>query len=418
MLRTNPDFRALTMARFFYALAMQAQATVIGWTVYALTKDPLYLGLIGLTEFAPAIGLSLYAGWLVDRGRPWRYYHGVAFFALINSLFLTLVNTRVFPWNPLPFIFVSILGMGITRSFVAPSVFSLVPHIVKKSEYMKSTAWLTGTYQVATITGPALGGLLYAAFGLVPTLALVTVGVGVSWWSVGRMSEGTRAVAGSQAQAAAAPGAKPERAPSAAESIREGLRFLFGQKVLLSAISLDMFSVLFGGATAILPAFADHVLHSGPQALGILRAAPAVGAVLMSIALIRRPLEAASGKLLLIVVAAFGACMIGFGLSTTFPAALLFLFLSGAVDSVSMVLRGTMMQLLTPDKMRGRVSAVNSVFISSSNELGEFESGVAARFLGLVPSIVFGGCMTLLVAATVAVASPQLRRARLKTAGS
>lgn len=411
MIRTNPDFRSLASARFFFALAMQAQATVIGWTVYDLTKDPLYLGLIGLTEFAPAIGLSLYAGWLVDRGKPFNFYRGAVLFALINSAILALVNVRGFPLSPLPFIFAAIFGVGVTRSFVAPSVFSLVPHIVKKQEYMQSTAWLTGTYQVASISGPAIGGLLYAAIGRVPTLLLVTLAVAVAWLSIGRMSAGTRAVTGSQATPK--PGA--DRAPSAIESIREGLSFIFRQKVLLSAISLDMFSVLFGGATAILPAFADQVLASGPQGLGILRAAPAVGAVLMSAALIRRPLGVASGKLLLWVVAAFGVCMVGFGLSRTYGAALAFLFISGAVDSVSMITRGTMMQLLTPDSMRGRVSAVNSVFISSSNELGEFESGVAARFLGLVPSIVFGGCMTLLVAGMVAVLSPQLRRARLKT---
>ncbi|NDD92794.1 MFS transporter [bacterium] len=280
-------------------------------------------------------------------------------------------------------------------------MYSLMPQLVPREALAVSSAWLTSAFQVAAISGPAVGGLLFA-------------------WGGGKLAFGVEVIllASSQVLLLFLKFQPKVNQPLPGESFKEGLlsglKFVFSHQLLLSALALDMFAVLFGGATALLPVFASEILQVGPLGLGWLRAAPAVGALIMSVALIRRPVGQHGGRILLACVAGFGLCIIGFGLSTSFWLSMAFLALSGALDSVSMVVRGAIVSLCSPDHMRGRVASVNSIFIGSSNELGAFESGVAARVLGTVPSVVFGGAMTLLVVAVTAKLAPRLRALDLR----
>jgi MFS family permease len=288
------------------------------------------------------------------------------------------------------------------RSFTAPSVFSLISHVVPKGLQAEAAAWNSSAIQLAAIFGPALGGLLYGHFGPLTAFAAPPVFMVGALFLQTLFSENTRTM----------------RSPSQREpffaSVHSGIRFALQQKVLLSSMTLDMFSVLFGGAVAILPVFSDQVLHAGSEGLGFLRAAPSVGSAVMALFLALRPLRMISGRMLLMAVAGFGLCILGFAVSREFWLTFFFLAASGAFDGVSMVIRNTLLQLYTPAHMRGRISSLSLIFITSSNEIGAFESGVAARLLGLIPSILFGGAMTLFVVGTTAWLSPELRRTRFK----
>ncbi len=391
----------MLLTRVFATMALQAQALIVGWQIYSLTKSPFILGLTGLAEAVPAICCAFFSGHIVDISRPYRVFLLCLAALTVNMLVLFLLAGGIVPapgGHLVICIFAGVFFSGLARSFIMPASFSLLPQIVTRPQIPGAMAWLSSGFQLGIISGPAIAGLMYGGYGArITWLFPVSLMLASFLMLVGI---GTTARSYRNAQ---------KREP-AMQSIRAGWGFIIHNKTLLSVMALDMFAVLFGGATAMLPAYADRVLHIGSEGLGLLRSAPAIGAIVTALIMAVWPLKHIRAAMLLWVVAGFGACMVGFGLSTSFLVSLLFLACSGAFDSVSMVIRSTLMQLLTPDAMRGRVSAVNSMFIISSNEIGAFESGTAANLLGLVPSVVFGGIITLAVVATTALISPAMRK--------
>ena len=392
------DFRWYIVSLFCMTIASQLQAVVVGWQVYEITHDPLSLGLIGLAEALPFIAIALPAGYLADRWN--RRTISVAALVVLAFCSLSLLMFSATPGllrrvGVLP-IYVVIFASGIARSFLQPARQALGAEIVPRAAYENAAAWRSSGWQTAAVVGPAVGGLLYGFSGAVTSYAVdavLMVGAFLAFLLI-RYQPDERA---------------PERV-SVFASLVTGLRFVRHEPVILGALSLDLFSVFLGGAEALLPVFASEILKVGPQGLGILRAAPAAGAVIMSIYLAHRgPVERA-GRAMLLAVATFAVAIIGFGLSKSFTLSLLLLGVSGMADNVSVVIRSTLLQLLTPPEMLGRVSAVNSVFIGSSNELGAFESGVAAKLLGTVPAVVLGGASALLVVGLTARMVPRLRR--------
>ena len=380
-------------------LGMQMQGVVVGWQVYNRTGDPLALGLVGLSEALPFLALALFGGHAADRVNRLRICMVTTLSLALCSALLWGFSSR-FPTGPLASAVWPIYGIifltGVVRAYYRPANTALGTDLLPKAHYANGSTWRVAVFHTGMVLGPALGGLVYAWRGPVAAHFLV-------------MSLITSGFLGLLFIRYTPRPAKP-RVGSIFTSLGEGLRFVFSQRLLLGAISLDLFAVLFGGAVAVLPVFAKEILHTGPQGLGALRAAPAVGSVLMGLTMAHLPPMRQAGRTLLLCVAGFGAAMIAVALSHSFVLSLLLLAASGAVDNVSVVLRSTLLQMVTPEHMLGRVSSVNQVFIGSSNEIGAFESGVAARFLGLVPSVVFGGCMTLLVVAGTAWRVPELRK--------
>lgn len=383
-------------------LAAQIQGVVVSWQIYDVTRDPLSLGLIGLAEAFPYIGVALFAGHVADRqNRRAISLTSLGVLVCCSLALLALsINAsahagiagyrRVWPFYGVIFI------SGIARSFLQPARQALGAELVPRELYPNAVAWRSSTWQTGAVAGPALGGLLYGftspsfAYGVDATLMVVAL---FAFAAIAYQARGTRTME-----------------TSVGESLRTGIDFVIREPVLLGAMTLDLFSVLLGGAEALLPVFADQILHAGPQGLGVLRAAPAAGAMVMSIYLAhRRPFERA-GRALLNAVAVFALCIIGFGLSRSFVLSLALLAISGMADNVSVVVRSTLLQVLTPEHLLGRVSSVNAIFIGSSNELGAFESGVAARLLGTVTSVVLGGVASLSVVGIVAARIPSLRR--------
>ncbi len=404
---TIPAFRYLLLTRMFAITATQAQAVIVGWQVYSLTGSTLMLGLTGLAEAVPAILCALYAGHIVDNSHPKRVFALCLVALTINTGLLLVFAGGFVPLGDtalLAVIFAGIFVSGLARSFIMPSAFALLPMIIKREDIASASSWQTSAFQVAAIGGPALAGIIYAVFDAHGAwlFAFSMMGMAALCAVLMRIEYNYQ---------------KPAQRPSAAKSIREGWVFLIQNRSLLSIMSLDMLAVLFGGAVAILPAFADQVLHTGAEGLGILRAAPAAGAIFTALYFALKPMQKITAMRMFIVVAGFGVSMIGFGLSTSLWAAVFFLALSGAFDSVSMVIRGTMMQLLTPEHMRGRVSSVNSMFIISSNEIGAFYSGAMATLLGLVPSIIAGGVGTMAVVGATAYFSKNFRKMSVDSTG-
>ena len=393
-----PAFRRFIASLLTMTMASQVQAVVVGWLLYQATRDPLALGLIGLAEVIPYIAVALFAGYVVDRSDRKRVSVaslGVLVLASVALLAFSILSTapsRVWPY------YAVIAVCGVARSFLQSSRSALVSEIVPRAVFANAATWRSSTWQLGTVLGPALGGMLFAAAG-----ARVTFSVNVVLNAV--------ALA-----AMIAVRHTPTRISIGADSIRktlaDGLRYVTGQRIILAALTLDMLAVLFGGAVALMPVFATEILRVGPRGLGVLQAAPGVGAVLMAIVVAHRPPFQRAGRTLLVAVAIFGVAMISFALSTSFPLSVALLVVGGAADNVSAVIRATLIQVLVPPEMLGRVSAVNAIFIGSSNELGAFESGVAARLLGTVTSVVLGGAMTLGVVATTAWKVPALRRLR------
>lgn len=393
-------FRWLLVYRICTILSYQVVAVAVGWQVYEITRNPLSLGLIGLAEVIPFFCVAPFSGYLVDH-LP-RQKLGAAACAILaaNAGALALIAAGWLSVHGLWPIYLAIAVGGVGRSFFGPVYNALFARVLEREQFARGAGMGSVVFQTGLVLGPALGGVLIGVAGTVATYALAA-GFAVV------------AAAALLAMPISDPMHQMERAPIFA-SIGEGLRFVFGHQLLLAALALDMFAVLFGGAISLAPAFIKDVLHAGPEALGILRGAPALGSVAVAIWLSRHPLQANAGRILLASVAGFGACMIGFGLSTAFWLSALLLLLSGIFDGVSVVLRSTILQLATPDAMRGRVSSVNSIFISSSNELGAFYSGAMARLLGLVPSVVIGGLMTIGVVGITAARAPKLRRLDLR----
>ncbi|MDQ2666916.1 MAG: MFS transporter [Gemmatimonadota bacterium] len=391
------EFRWYIVSLFAMTLGTQLQAVVVGWQVYSITHDPLSLGLIGLAEALPFIAVALPAGYLADRlNRRTVAVVGLAVLAMCAIALLALSLEGVLTRVGVAPIYVVIFASGIARSLLQPARQALSSELVPRDHLPNAIAWRSSSWQIAAVVGPAVGGLLYGFSGPVAAysvdvalmicalLGMLTMRYQPGVWTPSDRSIGT--------------------------NLLVGLRFVFGQPVILAALSLDLFSVFLGGAEALLPVFASEVLHIGPQGLGVLRAAPAAGAVTMGLYLAhRRPFERA-GRSMLLAVAVFAVCIIGFGLSTSFWLSLGLLAVSGMADSVSVVIRSTLVQMLTPTDMLGRASAVNSVFVGSSNELGAFESGVAARLLGAVPAVVLGGVASLAVVGLTARLVPALRK--------
>ncbi len=395
----NPDYRWFIVSMGLITLGLQMQGLVVAWQVYDRTGDPLALGLIGLSEALPFLLVALFGGHAADRLNRARLCMASTLGLAFCSALLVLFTWRSMG-GPLAKAVAPMYGIifltGIVRAFYRPANVALGTDLLPKELYASGSTWRVSVFHAGMVVGPAMGGLVYAWRG--PLVAhLLVMGLLLSGF-LGLLL--IRYV----------PRPVRPREGSIFASLGEGLRFVFSQRLLLGAISLDLFAVLFGGAVAVLPVFAKEILKTGPQGLGALRAAPAIGSVLMGLTMAHLPPMRRAGRTLLLCVASFGVAMIAFALSRSFLLSLLLLAASGAVDNVSVVLRSTLLQMVTPAHMLGRVSSVNQVFIGSSNEIGAFESGAAARLLGLVPSVVFGGCMTLVVVAFTTWSVPELRR--------
>lgn len=395
------DFKKLICARFFYTFAVQMQAVILGWRIYELLKDPLYLGLIGLVEAVPAIGLALYAGYIVDRSRPLMTYRLVVFASLVSGLlvlFEHIAAANLEVWIQACLLYSASFLTGVARSFSQPSIFATVPRLVPRSDLGRAAALSSSAMQVARIAGPAIGGIIFGFMGAIVSSSIVCVLLIFALLAITLITTKV------------APPEQQGLGVSVVDEMLSGLRFVFRHKLMLPALSLDMFSVLFGGVTALLPIFASEILMVGPKGLGILRAAPAIGATLMTIYLARVPLTKHAGTWLFTAVTGFGFSILVFGMSSHFYLSLFALALSGVFDSVSVIVRQTVVQLASPDHMRGRISAVNSIFVGSSNEIGEVESGIMAKLLGTVPAVYFGGVMCILSVAVIGYLSPALRK--------
>ena len=398
------DFKKLMFARFFFTFAVQMQVIVLGWRMYELTKDALYLGFIGLAEAIPALGLALFAGYIVDRSRPLVIYRRLVFVSLTSGMLMLLSQLPYFDVDPalqVKLLFISSFLTGCARAFSQPSMYSLVPKLIPRALLPKSSAWMSSAMQTARMSGPAVGGLLFGFIGVSGTASIVCLCLVVTAVALYSMP-------------IKHPANVPEKGKSVKDDLLSGAKFVFRHPILFPAMTLDMVSVLFGGVTALLPIYAAEILFVGPEGLGVLRAAPAIGAFMMSAWLIQGEVKKKAGIKLFWAVAGFGVCILIFALSHNYILSLVALIMSGIFDSVSMVIRTSAVQLSSPDQMRGRISAVNSIFIGSSNELGEFESGVAAKFLGAMPAAVFGGVMCLLSVGTIALFAPKLRRLDLE----
>ena len=396
------EFSFFVCARFLLTLGIQMQSVIVGWQIYSLTKNVLDLGYIGLTEALPFIALSFFSGHVADLiSRKKIILVATSCLAVSTSAlcwFSTDASGIIHQYGITP-IFILIGTTGVIRSFMGPSFPAFMSQLVPRSHYTNAATWNSTVWHAGFIAGNACGGLL-CIFGL-------PIAYGVD-----------ACIVFSSMAFIALIGSKPipvkEKVESLSESLSVGLKFVFNNKIILGALSLDLFAVLFGGAVAMLPAFSDKILHVGSFEFGFLRAAPATGAVVTAFILAYIPQKKNAGRNLLFAIAGFGVCMILFALSKNFYLSLFLLALSGAFDNVSVVVRHTILQLLTPDNMRGRVSAVNNIFIGSSNEIGGFESGLTARLMGLVPSVIFGGAMTLVIVFITAKVSPSIRKLNLK----
>jgi MFS family permease len=395
------EFLFFLSTRFFLTLAISMQGVIVGWQIYAYTKDVLTLGLIGLAEAIPFIIVSLFSGHVADTYN--RKYIIVLFTSLLTIcttalLYFSLDTSTIIKTYGITPIFIVIGGIGVIRGFLAAAFPSFMSQIVPRELYTNAATWNSTVWHTASVIGPAMAGFICAisfSTAYQVNIVLITISVLSLLFIVSK------------------PLPVKEKVESLMESLTAGIKFVAGHQLILGALSLDLFAVLFGGAVAMLPAFADKILHVGSVELGFLSASPAIGAVVMALILAYIPNTKNAGRNLLLSVAGFGISIILFGISTNFYLSILFLFLTGAFDSVSVVLRQTILQLSTPNEMRGRVSAVNSIFIGSSNEIGAFESGLTARAMGLKASVVFGGIMTILIVAATAKIAPRLRKLNL-----
>ena len=381
------------------------QFIVIEWEVYSLTKSALSLGIVGLMEVVPAILMALFAGHFVDQNEK----KGLLFKCIIGFFIISL-GLFLLTWEPFrgnlsaktilySIYFLVFLG-GIVRSFLGPTIFSLLSLIVPKNLYANAATWSSSVWQISSVLGPAVAGFSITIIGVYGSMLSI---LACSLLALVALS-----------QISTKPILNPKIGEPIMQSLKEGVKFVYNNKTILGALSLDMVAVLFGGAVALLPIYAQDILKVGPEGFGVLRAAPALGAFITMFISAYVPLNKNAGMKLLFSIFAFGICIIVFGISTLFWLSVIALFLSGVVDGISVVIRQTILQLKTPDHMRGRVAAVNSIFVGSSNELGAFESGLTAKLMGTVTSVVFGGTMTLIIVAFTGFASPTFRKLDLQ----
>jgi MFS family permease len=397
------DFKILITARFLFTFAVQMQAVILGWSIYELFKTPISLGMIGLTEAIPALGLALYAGVIVDRSRPLYVYRWVILVSFISGLLMWLSNSMISDWPVIlkaTMLYGAAFLTGLARSFSQPAIFAVIPRMVERNQLVNATAIFSTTMQVARIAGPAVGGILFGFAGARFASVLVCLLLIISFVFLLSVRKQI-------------PPSPKKHHASIKDELFSGFRFVMQHPLLFPSMALDMVSVLFGGVTALLPIFANEILLVGPKGLGALRAAPAIGAAIISFFHSYVPFQKNSGNWLFACVAGFGLCILCFGLSTSFELSLFILILSGIFDGLSMIIRSVVVQFSSPDSMRGKISAVNSIFIGSSNELGEVESGLAAHAFGIIPSVYFGGCMCLLTVGAMAHFYPALRKMNL-----
>lgn len=381
------DFRSYLGMRFFFTFAYQMQAVILGFYIYHLTKSAFALGLIGLSEAIPALGFGLYGGYVADKSEKKKMLLFIFFLVFFTSLVIFVVTLKdvtvlIHQDWVVRIIYAMVFCNGLARAFYGPAAFTVLANSVPKELYPNSSTWNSSAFQTASIIGPAAGGLVYGFYGITATYSIILFFLLIALICVFFLRK-----------------YPPVYVPKESiwKSLSEGLSFVFHNKMMISAMSLDLFSVFFGGAVALLPVFANEILKVGAEGLGIMRATSSTGAVLVMLAMARISPMGKPWRNLLIAVAGFGLSIVGFALSRNFYLSLFFLFTEGGFDSISVLIRATIMQMLTPDHMRGRVSAVNQMFIGSSNEIGAFESGTAAKLMGTVPSVVFGGSMTLLI---------------------
>lgn len=397
---TSPNFVNYTLARFFIVVALEMQSVAVGWQVYEITRRPLDLGYVGLAQFAPGFVLFLVAGHaadLLDRRKLLMWCYGG--YGLCSALLLAI------SWRPpqsVHLIYVVLVLVGVSRSFSFPVSRAILPHLVPEEHFSNAVAWNASTLQIATIAGPAIGGIAYALFrgpqgvyAIALTVSILSILLTLRIHLLPTSPEKEMA----------------QKEPVSLRTVLAGFHFIRENKLILGSISLDMFAVLLGGAKALLPIYARTILHTGPWGLGLLRSAPGAGAALMAIVVAHRPIQRRAGPTMLFAVAAFGVFTIVFGISHILILSLAALFLTGAADMVSVIIRATLIQVATPDEMRGRVNAVDMLFIGASNQLGEFESGLTAQWFGTVPAVILGGVGTLVVIATWAWLFPELRQA-------
>ncbi|MEI8201726.1 MAG: MFS transporter [Bacteroidota bacterium] len=395
----NRNFKFFLAGRVLITLAVQMQAVIVAWQVYSITHDPLSLGLIGLSEAIAFISMAMFSGWIADKFPRKRIILLSTLFYLFCASSLLLISfqdtenySRLIVFS----IYIVIFITGIVRSFIYPALIALMSQLVPKEQYVYSSSWNSLFWHSAAVGGPAIGGLVYGLTNIHYAYSLAILLAGLSFFVFYQVENIRFTVS--------------PKSDSFVSEILTGLKFVFKNQIVLGALSLDMFAVLFGGAVALLPVFASDVLHTGPQGLGLLRAAPAFGAVMMSLFLAYHPPQHNTGIKLLIAVAGFGISIILFAISRNFLLSFSMLLMSGLFDNISVVIRNTIVQLYTPNEMRGRVASINSVFIGSSNEIGAFESGATARLFGLVPSVIIGGSITVLIAISTFYMAPNLRK--------
>ncbi len=399
------EFNIFLLLRFIMVFSWSMQFIVIEWEVYSLTKSALSLGIVGLMEVVPAILMALFAGHFVDQNEK----KGLLFKCIIGFLVISL-GLFLLTWEPfrgnlsaktiLYLIYFLVFLGGIVRAFLGPTIFSLLSLIVPKNLYSNAATWSSSVWQISSVLGPAVAGFSITIIGVHGSMLSV---LACSLLALIALS-----------QISTKPILNPKIGEPIMQSLKEGVKFVYNNKTILGALSLDMVAVLFGGAVALLPIFAQDILKVGPEGFGVLRAAPALGAFITMFISAYVPLNKNAGMKLLFSIFAFGICIIVFGISTLFWLSVIALFLSGVVDGISVVIRQTILQLKTPDHMRGRVAAVNSIFVGSSNELGAFESGLTAKLMGTVTSVVFGGTMTLIIVVFTGFASPTFRKLDLQ----
>lgn len=395
------EYRSLVLGRFFFIMPLRMMSTLVGWWIYELTNDPFAIGLIGLSEVLPALSFALYSGHVVDISEKRKLLLKSVFAYICAAgtlLFLasSFIHDHVDKHHISYLIYGVIFCTGIMRSFTGPSFTAMIASVVPRQFLQNATTWSQGSWMAASVTGHALGGFLIALLGNMGTLMVICSCLIIGFFILMQLKP--------------KPVLKKAGEGRTWESMQEGLRFVFKTKELLAAFTLDMFAVLFGGAVAMVPVYARDILKIGPMGFGWLNAATDIGAIIIVILLTVSPMKKNQGRKLFIAIGGFGACIILFGLSQWFLLSFTALMIAGMLDGISVVIRGTVMQLKTPDHLRGRVSSVSSMFINSSNELGQFESGLASRVMGVKPSVVFGGCMTLLVVVFGWFKFPGLRR--------
>lgn len=396
------DFKRFIIARFLLTFAIQMQSVIVGWQIYALTHDALSLGLIGISEVIPFFCVALFAGHVADIINRKKIILVSNLVYFICAAALLLVSTSLHPllaiYGAIP-IYVVIFITGIARGFMSPAQTAFAAQLVPRELFGNASTWNSIAWQTAEITGPAIGGLVYGFWGIGTAYSLVIIlsSLGFIFFYFVKKQ----------------PLPERNKEENIWQSLSSGIKFVFGNQVLLSAITLDMFAVFFGGVVCVLPIFADQIFHTGAKGLGFLRAAPAAGAITMSIIQTHWPFFKKAGRNLIVGVFIFGISIILFAFSKNFYLSLIILMIGGMADNISVVIRATIIQLYTPNEMRGRVASVNSIFLGSSNELGSFESGVAAKLMGLIPSVIFGGSMTLAVVAAVRNFAPKLRKLRM-----